>query len=82
MPSKMLEDEWGIMSSKHVMFNGKYCKAQFCTCTEVAEKRCPHQIVRDVSPKHLLGDPKKGVCILYNRPDLACGEYSISPYKL
>lgn len=59
-----------------------YCKAQFCTCTEVAKKGCPHKIVRDVSPKHLLGEPKKGVCILYNRPDLAGGEDSISSYKL
>ena len=70
------------MSSKDVNLNRKYCKAQFCTCTEVAKEGCPHKVVRDVSPEHLLSEPKQGVCILYNRPDLACGEYSISPHKL
>ena len=61
---------------------GSLPRAGYNTCTEVGKKGCPHQVVRDIRSKDLLGEAKQSVCILDNRADLACCEDSIGTNKL
>lgn len=73
----------GQISTCMLGITAEAAESDLCpTSTEMAKKGCSYEVIRDVGPKHLLGERKQRICMLDNRANLASCKDAIGPNKL